>query len=74
VFSTIVILHSRAYIEDLSDSNIAEPGAAPHRRSSLLRNTDILQVALTFIIVGVTEKLFVAFFPVHETFSMGIVI
>jgi hypothetical protein len=59
MFSTVVILHSRAYIEDLSDSNIAEPGAAPHRRSSLLRNTDILQVALTFIIVGVTEKLFV---------------
>jgi hypothetical protein len=67
--STVVILYSRASIEELSDSNIAEPGVAPHRRSSLLRNTDILQVALIFIIVGVTEKIFVIIFTTLGNFA-----
>jgi hypothetical protein len=55
MFSTVIILHNRASIEELSDSNIEEPGVAPHRRSFILHNSDILQVALAFIMAGVTE-------------------
>ena len=65
MFSTVVILHSRASIEELSDSNIAAPGVASHRRSSILHDTDILQAALALIIARVTEEMFVEIGRAH---------